>query len=177
MPVRRTHFATLTMVGWCAVMPFGQDARGADSAVPAPAAAAMALPDFQAGLWEYRRILVTSDSARPRFARLRRCADPSTDIRTKITRLKGRHCELSPLVFRDGGYVSSWTCPTPEGPLTYRHVLIVTDPTSYLAMSETRLGHRVIQLKLEARRLGECPGAGGNVPANPAGIALPPAQQ
>ena len=62
--------------------------------------------------------------------------------------------------------------------MTYRHVLIVRDPTSsYLAMSETRLGHRVIQLKLEARRLGECPGAGGKVPANPAGIALPPAQQ
>jgi hypothetical protein len=80
-------------------------------------------------------------------------------------------------VFRHGGYISSWTCATPEGPLRYRHVLIVTDPTSYLAMSETRFGQRVIQLKLEARRLGECPGAGGKVPANPAGIALPPAQQ
>jgi hypothetical protein len=158
-------------------MPFGQDARGADPAVPLPAAAAVTLPDFQVGLWEYRRILVTSDSARPRFTRLRKCADPSTDIRRKITRLKGRHCELSPLVFRDGGYISSWTCPTPEGPLAYRHVLIVTDPTRYLAMSETRSGHRVIQLKLEARRLGECPSAGGKLPANPAGIALPAAQQ
>jgi len=123
------RFSALTMVGCCAVMPFGHDARGADPAVPAPAAAAVTLPDFQARLWEYRRILVTSDSARPRFARLRKCADPSTDIRRKTTQLKGRHCEFSPLVFRD----SNWTCPTPAGPMTYRHVLIVRDPTSYLA--------------------------------------------
>lgn len=132
---------------------------------------------FQAGLWEYRRILVTSNSGRPRFAGLRKCADPSTDIRRKMEQLKSRDCEFSPLVFRDGGYVSSWTCPTPHGLMRFRHVLIVRDPTSYLAMSEIRIGQRVIRQKLEARRLGECPGAEGDVPTNPTGFALPSAQE
>jgi hypothetical protein len=176
MRVRSAHFATLTMVGCCALMRLGHDARGADPAV-APVATAVALPDFRAGLWEYRRILVTTDSARPRFATLRKCSDPSTDIRRKMAQLRSRGCEFSPFTFRDGGYVSSWTCPTPHGPIGFRHVLIVRDPTSYLAISETRFGGRVIQQKLEARRLGECPGAEGDAPANPAGLALPPAQK
>jgi hypothetical protein len=88
-----------------------------------------------------------------------------------------RDCQFEPLVFRNGGYVSSWTCPTPNGPMRFRHVLIVKDPTGYLSMSEIRFGQRVIQQKLEARRLGECPGAGRDAPASPAGLALPPAQK
>src|SRR5215469_18588601 len=47
MRIRSAHFAALTMVGCCALMPLGQDAHGADPAV-APVATAVALPDFQA---------------------------------------------------------------------------------------------------------------------------------
>jgi hypothetical protein len=149
----------MTISGCSALLAVGgHDARAGDGIVPAPAVAKAAeLPLFQAGLWEYRRIVVESGAARPRFATLRKCADPSSEIRRKLAQLKGRQCQFAPVVLRDGGYVSSWTCPTPEGPLTFRHVLIVKDPGSYLAMSETRLGQRVIQQKIEARRLGECP--------------------
>ena len=40
-------------------------------------------------------------------------------------------------------------------------------------MSETRFGGRVIQQKLEARRLGECPGAEGDVRRTPPGLRCP----
>jgi hypothetical protein len=136
----------------------GQSARGADPPVPAPAGAAAELPDFQPGLWEYRRMAVTSDSARPRLDTLRKCADPSAEIRSKKAQLESRGCQFAPFVRRDGRYVSSWTCPTPEGPVTYRHMLIVTDRTSYAAISEIRLGRqRMMHQKMQARRLGECP--------------------
>jgi hypothetical protein len=116
------------------------------------------LPDFQPGLWEYRRLAVTSDSARPRFATLRKCADPSAEIRSKMAQLESRGCQFAPFVRRDGRYVSTWTCPTPEGPIIYRHMLIVRDRTSYAAISEIRLGRqRVMQQKMQARRLAECP--------------------
>ena len=168
MTIRSAHSGTLTILGCCALMPLAHDAHGADRAVPTQSAAAAAeLPDFQAGLWEYRRIAVASDSARPRFDTLRKCADPSTEIRMKMARLKSRACQFTPLVRRDGGYVSSWTCPTPAGRISFRHVLIVRDATSYLAMSETRLGPRVVQQKIEARRLSECPGMGAGAPLLP----------
>jgi Protein of unknown function (DUF3617) len=158
MRVRSTRFGTLTVLGCCALVSLSTNVRGADPMVPTPAAADFAeLSSVQAGLWEYHRIVVTSDAARPRFARLRKCADPSNEIRTKMALLRNRDCQFAPPVLRDGGYISSWTCPTLKGPITFRHVLIVRDPTSYLSMSETRLGQRVIQQKMEARRLGDCP--------------------
>ena len=126
--------------------------------MPAPAGAAAELPDFQPGLWEYRRLAVTGDSARPQFATLRKCADPSGEIRSKKAQLESRGCQFAPFVRRDGRYVSSWTCPTPDGPITYRQMLIVRDRTSYAAISEIRLGRqRMIHQKMQARRLGECP--------------------
>ena len=158
MPVSSARFRTLTILGGCAVMFLGQSARGADPPVPAPAGSAADLPDFQPGLWEYRRLALTSDSPRPRFDTLRKCADPSAEIRSKKAQLESRGCQFAPVVRRDGRYVSSWTCPTPEGPVTYRHMLIVTDRTSYAAISEIRLGRqRMMHQKMQARRLGECP--------------------
>ena len=101
---------------------------------------------------------MTSDSPRPRLDTLRKCADPSAEIRSKKAQLEGRGCQFAPFVRRDGRYVSSWTCPTPEGPITYRQMLIVKDRTSYAAISEIRLGReRVTHQKMQARRLGECP--------------------
>jgi len=158
MPIRSDHVATLTILGCCALAPFGHDARAADPPPPAPAATVAELPDFQAGLWEYRRLAVTSDSARPRLDMLRKCADPSGEIRSKKAQLESRGCRFAPFVRRDGRYVSSWTCPTPEGPITYSQMLIVRDRTSYAAISEIRVGRqRVVHQKMQARRLGECP--------------------
>lgn len=158
MPVRSARFGTVTILSCSALVPLGPDARGAEPTQPSAATSMAAkVSTFEPGLWEYRRIQVTSDSARPRLATLRKCADPSTEIRTKMAQLKGRDCQFEPPVLRDGGYVSSWTCPTPRGPISYRHVLIVRDPTSYLSMSETRLGPLVVRQKMEARRVGECP--------------------
>ena len=158
MPFRSARFGTLTILGCVVLVPLSINVRGADPPVPAPAGAAADLPDLQPGLWEYRRLAVTSDSPRPRSDTLRKCADPSAEIRSKKAQLEGRGCQFAPLVRRDGRYVSSWTCPTPEGPVTYRHMLIVTDRTSYAAISEIRLGRqRMIHEKMQARRLGECP--------------------
>ena len=158
MPVWSARYRTLTIFGGCAVMLLGQSARGADPPASAPAATTAELPDFQPGLWEYRRLAVTSDSARPRLDTLRKCADPSGEIRSKKAQLESRGCQFAPFVRRDGRYVSSWTCPTPEGPIIYRHMLIVTDRTSYAAISEIRLGRqRMMHQKMQARRLGECP--------------------
>ena len=53
--------------------------------------------------------------------------------------------------------------------MCFRDVLIASDLTSYQEMSETHSAQHVTQQKIEARRLGECPGlrAGTPLPRTP----------
>jgi hypothetical protein len=153
-------------------MPFGHGTRAANPEPGATsAAAAVELPNFQAGLWEYRRTVVKGDTASPQVSTLTKCVDPSAEIRKKMAELKSRNCQFAPLRRHGDSYASSWTCPTTDGAIRFRSVLTVTDPTSYVDMSETRSAQGVIQQKMEARRLGECPAPSVNAPP---GSAKPP---
>ena len=156
------------IVGCCALMPFGHGARGANPEPGAKAAAAVELPTFQAGLWEYRRSVLKGDAASPQVSTLTKCVDPSAEIRRKMAELKSRNCQFAPLRRHGDSYTSSWTCPMTGGAVSFRSVLTVTGPTSYVDRSETRLGQGMIQQKMEARRLGECPAPSVNAPASPA---------
>jgi hypothetical protein len=157
------------IVGCCALMPFGHGTRAANPGPRATtAAAAVELPTFQAGLWEYRRSVLKGDAASPQVSMLTKCVDPSAEIRKKMAELKSRNCQFAPLSRHGDSYTSSWTCPTTDGAVRFRSVLTVTDPTSYVDMSETRSGQGVIQQKLEARRVGECPAPSVNAPASSA---------
>jgi hypothetical protein len=169
MRLRRAQFGTPTLLACCGLMICGS-ATPADNPEPAAstATAAVELPPLQAGLWEYHRTVVRSDSTGPQVSTLRRCVDPSSEFRRKMAELRSRNCQFSPLMRKDDSYTSSWTCPTPEGPVRFRNVLIVSDATHYQDMSETRAGSRVIQQKLEARRVSDCP-------ATPAAAAPAPA--
>ena len=129
------------------------------SVIPEPAAE---LPQFKPGLWEYRRTVVSGQSAKPQISTVRKCSDPGADIRDKMAALKKKSCQFTPLRKRENHYLSSWTCPTPSGPMRFRDVLIVNDPASYEDTSEMHSAHHVTQQKIEARRLGECPGGPGN---------------
>jgi len=171
MPVRRAVFGTLTIVGCCLLPPFAQPARATPAPPPGPhqhkpaitAAAAVELPFFQPGLWEYRRTVLKDDSPGPQVSMLRKCADPSTEIRTKMAQLKNRSCRFAPLTRRRGRYFSSWICPTPEGPARFRAVLIVKGTTRYTDLSEMRNAQHLARQRIEAAWIGEC-SAGGGLP-------------
>jgi hypothetical protein len=122
------------------------------------------LPAFQAGLWQYRRTVVKDDSPSPRISMLRKCADPSTEIRTKMAQLESRSCRFAPLVRRRGRYLSTWICPTPEGPTRFRAVLIVKGATGYTDLSEMRSAQHVARQRIEATRIGACPENGRSTP-------------
>lgn len=55
----------------------------------------------------------------------------------------------------------------PTGAMRFREVLIVKDPASYQDASETHSAQHVSQQKIEAERLGECPGLGAGAPLTP----------
>jgi hypothetical protein len=170
MPTSRgIQFALLTIVCCGGLMALGAPVRAADPepASSAPQATAPELPQFKPGLWEYRRSVANGPSAKPQVSTVRKCVDPTADIRSKMSMLKKRNCQFTPLSKKQDHYISSWTCPTPNGPIRFRDVLIVKDPTSYEDVSEIHTAQRVSQQKIEATRVGECSRAGTPGPQSP----------
>ena len=163
MPDRGTYLGT-QILGCCVLMLFGHGARAANTEQAATTPAAVELPSFEPGLWEFRRTVLSGQSAKPQVSTVRKCADPTAGIREKMAALEKKNCQFTPLRKREDHYLSSWTCPTPKGPVRFRDVLIVKDPMSYEDASEMHSTHHVTQQKIEARRLGDCPGLGAGAP-------------
>jgi hypothetical protein len=119
--------------------------------------AVVELPFFEPGMWEYRRTVVKDDYPSPQISMLRKCADPSTEMRRKMAELGKRSCRFAPLAHRKHRYISSWICPTPLGPARFRGVLIVRGTAGYTDLSEMRTTEHVARQRIEAARIGECP--------------------
>lgn len=166
MSLRRAVFLTLATVGgYLLLPPLGQPGlanteppRSTHHHKPGTkGAAAMELPFFEPGMWEYRRTVVKDGSPTPQVTMQRKCADPSTEIRNKFVELGKRSCRFAPLAHRHQRYISSWICPTPLGPTRFRAVLIVRGPAGYTDLSEMRTTQQVARQRIEAARIGECP--------------------
>jgi hypothetical protein len=167
MPVRSAAFGTLAMVSCWLLPPPGHPAHANtelphsthhNSAAKAPAAAD--LPFFEPGLWEYRRTMVNDGTPSPQISMLRKCADPSTEIRSKMAELGKRSCRFGPVKHRLHRYFSSWICQTPLGPTRFHAVLIVRGTVRYTDLSEMRTTEHVTRQRIEAARIGECPASG-----------------
>jgi hypothetical protein len=167
--LRGALFAMPSIVCCCWLIALGTAATAAEPEPPSSAAQATAteLPTFKPGLWEYRRTVVSGQSAKPQVSTVRKCIDPTADIRNKMSMLKTRNCEFTPLSKKQDHYLSSWTCPTPNGPMRFRDVLIVKDPTAYEDTSEVHTAHNVTRQKIEATRVGECSRGGTISPQGP----------
>jgi hypothetical protein len=179
MSLRSAVFGTLTTVGGCLLPALGHPAHAntepprSTHDKPATATAAVELPFFEPGLWEYRRTVVKDDSPGRQISMLRKCADPSTEIRQKMAELGKRSCRFAPLAHRQHRYISRWTCPTPLGPTRFRAVLIVRSPKGYTDLSEMRTTEHVARQRIEAARIGECPASGSGRQFRPNPQAMP----
>ena len=169
MPLRSALFGTLTLVSCGLLCPLGRAAHASTEpprathhhSAPTPAAP-VELPFFEPGLWEFRRTVTKDDSPGPQFSMLRKCADPSTEIRRKMTDLGKTSCRFAPLAHRRGRYISNWICQTPLGPTRFRAVLIVRGALGYTHVSEMRAMEHVSRQRIEATRIGDCPSSGHN---------------
>jgi hypothetical protein len=186
MAARILHFCSPTTVVASVLLLHGAALRAAEheptasapeaptpaAVTPVPAAPAqqpglVELPTFQFGLWEFRRTTLRAGTAKPQVATIKKCVDPGADMREKLESLKKKGCQFAPLKRSGAHYVSSWTCQTPSGAMRFRDVLTVKDANSYQDMSETHTTQRVTQQKIEATRLGDCPGMGVGAPLTP----------
>jgi len=163
MPVRSAAFGTLAMVSSWLLPPIGHPAHAttepshSENHPPAKAPAGAEIPFFQPGLWEYRRTMVKDGTPSPQISTLRKCADPTVEIREKMAELGKRSCRFAPLAHRQHRYFTSWICPTPLGPTRFHAVLIVRGPAGYTDLSEMRTTEHVARQRIEASRIGECP--------------------
>jgi len=103
-------------------------------------------------------------SGGPQVSTTRKCTNPGAEMREKMTELKKKNCQFAPLRRSNEHYISSWICQTSAGATRFRDVLTATDDSSYQDVSEAHSAQHVTQQKIEARRLGECPGLGAGAP-------------
>jgi Protein of unknown function (DUF3617) len=156
--------------------PVPPSADAASPAAPAakPASEAVELPTFRLGLWEYHRTLVRGNAGKPQVSTAKKCLDPGEEMRTKMDNLKKKGCQFAPLRRQGNRYISSWVCQTQTGALRFRDVLVVKDESSYQDVSQTHSGQGLSQQKIEATRLGDCPGMGAGAPLLPTPKRRPP---
>ena len=117
------------------------------------------LPAFQPGFWEYQRTVSTAAKSDPQHSSVRKCSDPTNEIKQKLTELQHKGCQFSPVMVRGNQYFSTWRCPASSGPLVDRNVVTVISFTSYQDQNEVRSGEHVSRSTVIAKRVGECPAA------------------
>ncbi len=161
MTVQSLHLASAALVSTVLLFSGAPSTRAADPE-PVQDTAAVELPSFRPGLWEYRRTLMRSGG--PQVSTTRKCTNPGGEMREKIAELKKKNCQFAPLKRSGEHYISSWVCQTPSGAMRFRDVLTATDDSSYQDVSEAHSAQHVTQQKIEARRVGECPGLGAGAP-------------
>jgi hypothetical protein len=172
--VRRIHQRTLAGATIAGLLLWGFDAPAADpqpGSAPSPWAG-IVLPNFQPGLWHFRRALFNQGADEPQVTEVTKCTNPTSDIRQKMESLSGHKCQFSPPRHVDDHYVSNWVCQTPNGLVRFHDVLTANDTTSYLDVSEAQTAERSTRSRLEARRLSDCPGK-SVIPYSRGGRPLP----
>jgi hypothetical protein len=118
----------------------------------------MQLPDFRQGLWEYRRTQLTSGRNKPQTTTVRKCSDPTNDIKKKLADLEQRGCRFAPGSHSGNRYVMSWMCPTGnDRSVTFHDALTVTSAESYQDSSEAHQEQQVVHSEIIAIRIGNCP--------------------
>jgi hypothetical protein len=115
------------------------------------------LPAFTPGYWQYQRMIVATGTPRPQKTSVKKCSNPSDEIRQKLSDLQHKGCEFTPLTQQGNRYVSSWKCKSAEGALIAHSVVTVKSETSYQDDSEVRNGERLVHSRVIATRISDCP--------------------
>jgi hypothetical protein len=140
--------------------PVPPDATGSEEAVK------QFVPEFLAGLWEYRLTRSAGEGGESQTSVTRHCGSPSDEIRQNLINIERKGCRFSQRTHHGNRYESSWTCATSGATATFRSVLTVTSNHTYHDESEVRRGQQVIYSTTIAIRVGACP-APSPAPAAP----------
>lgn len=144
----------------------------ATSGAAASSYAGAELPAFTPGYWQYERTIVATGNPRPQKTSVKKCSNPSNEIRQKLSDLQHKGCEFTPRTQQGNRYVSSWKCKSAEGALIAHSVVTVKSETSYQDDSEVRNGERLVHARVVATRISDCPIAEAGKSARSSGAQL-----
>lgn len=140
-----------------------------------PAAVAMLdeMPVFQPGLWEYRRTVLSARAPAGEPDAVKKCSDPSSEIREKMTEMTGKGCRILDMKHLGNRFRSRWSCMMDEGMLDISNVIRAEGPTHYEDENESRYSDKMTHTVVVAKRIGDCPSAESSVPPPPRYLARP----
>ncbi len=148
------HSQTGAALAWlAAAMLFAVNTFGADD-----------LPAFKPGMWNYSMNIETPGSMQPHTQSVRRCSDPTAEIRKKWQALAVETCKFSPIK-RDGNrYSYTSSCQKNGMELSLRAVITMESDAAYRVDTESKTNSQVRRESLVAKREGDCVKSNGHPP-------------
>ena len=123
-----------------------------------PAFAADELPQFRAGLWEFKRSVDGGDG-KPATLTNQRCANPTQDMRKKTESMMTAGCKSTPVTKSGNLYSFSLQCEIQGVEIRSKSVITVDGDSAYKVDAESKQGSKTTREQLTARRIGNCPEA------------------
>jgi hypothetical protein len=114
------------------------------------------VPSLQQGQWEYHRSITVAGQKQPAVQTMRKCINPTEDIRSKWQELARQTCHFSPVRHTDNKYQYSAMC-TKNGVRTRTmSVITVQGEAAYNVVTESISSERRFSESLSAHRVGDC---------------------
>jgi hypothetical protein len=136
-------------------------AAPAPPSAPAGAARSAEVPQFEPGMWEYQR---TMHSKKPKVGDtppepqvVKRCGNPSSDIRQRLASLASQGCRNSPLTHRENHYEFTSVCSAANGVAVIHDVVTFLSSSGYQEDEDVMHAPQVTRTTTVATRVGECP--------------------
>ena len=148
-------------------MRFASDAsgQGLRRVLVALAAAAVGLADtaegpvvpaLRQGLWSYERVAETPGRGMPRPVSVRKCIDPTADMKKNLAELKARGCTVASSGHQGNEYSWSIECSVNGSTVQMSSLVIVESPTAFREEMSSQWRDQSTKSILSAHRLGDC---------------------
>jgi hypothetical protein len=120
------------------------------------AAAENEFPAFQPGLWSFTSTVTLKGANKPQVRTVRKCTNPTADIKKKWDILAMQSCKFSPMKHEGDRYSYTSFCEKNGLMLQSKSSIIVESSGAYRVETDSRTNNQTQKEVVEAKRLGDC---------------------
>jgi len=113
-------------------------------------------PTFQPGLWSFTSTVNLKGANKPQVRTVRKCTNPTADIKKKWDMLASQSCKFSPMTHDGNRYSYGSFCEKNGLILQSKSSIIVESSSAYRVETDSRTNNQAQKEIIEAKRLGEC---------------------
>jgi hypothetical protein len=113
------------------------------------------LPIFRKGMWEFNRT-VDNAPGKPLVINIKKCTDPSEDMKKQNSMLTKAGCTFSPITRSGNSYSFMATCKMGGVSGQSKSVISVDNDSSYKVNVESQSSGKTAREILTAKRTGSC---------------------